>query len=167
MDPKTSLPSAAFLIEMINIDYKWFLWLCRCEHTWTPNGSSSGNMWTTSSISSCQELSSRCTRWCESRETRDFHCTFVCVSQKNCELCSCSWLFPGYFHQDSVPRCCEALALARQSETYPLNLFHLISPAWITSFSGLLPTSEELLFVTLLKSCLNYKTPEFEMQMRL
>lgn len=120
MDPKTSLPSAAFLIEMINIDYKWFLWLRRCGPTSTPNGSSSGNMWTTSSISSCQELSSRCTRWCESHETREFHCTLVCVSQENCELCSCSWLSPGYFHQDSVPWCCEALALARQSETQPL-----------------------------------------------
>lgn len=130
MDPKTSLPSAAFLIEMINIDYKWFLWLRRCGPTSTPNGSSSGNMWTTSSISSCQELSSRCTRWCESHETRDFHCTLVCVSQENCELCapvldSSQVTFTRTRYHDAVKRW-HWQDKVRHS---PCNPFHLISPA--------------------------------------
>lgn len=82
MNSKTSLPSAAFLIEMINIDYKLFLWLHRCGPTSTPNGSSSGNMWTTSSISSCQEVSSRCTRWCDSQEISAAHLLACCKKQK-------------------------------------------------------------------------------------
>lgn len=144
---------------MINIDYKLFHWPRRCGPTSTPNGSASGNMWTTSSISSCQEVSSRCTRWCDSHRSSVAHCRRL---KKKRQLCSCSSsqvTFTRTRYHEAVKRW-HWQDKVRHS---PWNFFHLISPACHTCFSRLLHIPGELFYVTV-KSCSNDQ-PKYLMQM--
>lgn len=159
MDPKTSLASAAFLIEMINIDYKLFHWLHRCGPTSTPSGLSSGNMWTTSSISSCQEVSSRCTRWCDSQESSAADCRRVA---KDCKLCPCSSsqvTFTRTRYHDAVKRW-------HWQDKVRHFLLNLIYPACYTCFFLGYFTTLQSCFVVTLKSCSNDQ-PSFKMRLSL
>lgn len=125
---------------MINIDYKWLLWLRRCGPTSTPNGSSSGSTWTTSSISSCPEPSSRSTPWYRHQPQLQIVRMLVTVSQRASD--SPQVTFTRTRYHDAVKR------WHWQDRVRPLP--RPPSPACSARFSGWLHTSEEpLLFVTL------------------
>lgn len=85
------------------------------------------------------------------RLTWDLRCTFVGVcAEKTPQKNSKVFLFPGYFHQDSVQRCRDALALARQSETFLWNLIQPHSPhshANCTCFSDFTPLKSDFLWL--------------------